>query len=138
MGSPAGLSGSFSSGMLFTARSYATTGNGLALAGRCGRSSHWSDEMAMTPRLEAAEYVADHRIRVRFADGREGEIDLAEELWGEVFEPLRDLSAFRRFRLDRELNTISWETGADLAPEYIYENAAAQPAAAADGPSARR
>lgn len=94
--------------------------------------------MAMTPRLEAAEYVADYRIRVRFADGREGEIDLAEELWGEVFEPLRDVSVFRRFRLDRELSTIAWETGADLAPEYIYQKAAAQPAAAADGPSSRR
>ena len=107
----------------FTAKSCATTGSGLALAGRSRRSSPWSDEMAMTPRLEAAEYVADYRIRVRFADGREGEIDLAEELWGEVFEPLRDVSVFRRFRLDRELSTIAWETGADLAPEYIYQKA---------------
>jgi hypothetical protein len=124
--------------MLFTARSYATTGNGLALVGRCRRSIPWNDGMAMTPRLDAAEYVADYRIRVRFADGREGEIDLAGELWGEVFQPLRDLSVFRRFRLDPELSTIAWETGADLAPEYLYEKAAAQSAAAADGPSARR
>jgi len=93
--------------------------------------------MVMTP-LKAAEHVANHRVRMRFADGREGEIDLAEELWGEVFESLRDVYVFRRFRLDRELNTIAWETGADLAPEYIYEKAAAQPAAAADGPSVRR
>ena len=56
----------------------------------------------------------------------------------EVFEPLKDLAVFRRFRLDTELNTIIWETGADLAPEYLYERAAAQPAASAAGPSARR
>jgi hypothetical protein len=92
----------------------------------------------MTPKLESAEYVADYRIRLRFADGRQGEIDLAGELWGDVFEPLKDLAVFRRFRLDTELNTITWETGADLAPEYLYERAAAQPAAAAVRPSARR
>lgn len=91
----------------------------------------------MIPKLESAEYVADYRIRVRFADGREGEIDLAEELWGEVFEPLKDAAVFRRFRLDPELNTICWETGADLAPEYLYEKAAAQPGAAVAGPAAR-
>ncbi len=43
----------------------------------------------MIPKLESAEYVADYRIRLRFADGREGEIDLAEELWGEVLNPSR-------------------------------------------------
>jgi len=85
----------------------------------------------MIPKLESAEYVADYRIRLRFADGRQGEIDLAEELWGEVFEPLKEVSVFRQFRLDPELNTIPWETGADLAPEYLYEKTAAQPADAA-------
>lgn len=92
----------------------------------------------MIPKLESAEYVADYRIRVRFADGRQGEIDLSDELWGEVFEPLKNTSVFRRFRLDTELNTIAWETGADLAPEYLYEKAAAQPTAVAGEPSARR
>jgi hypothetical protein len=91
----------------------------------------------MIPKLESAEYVSDYRIRLRFADGRTGEIDLKDELWGEVFEPLKDLAVFKRFRLDRETNTIAWETGADLAPEYLYERAA-QPAVAADGAARRR
>jgi hypothetical protein len=91
----------------------------------------------MTPKLESAEYAGGYRIRVRFADGCAGEIDLAGELWGEVFEPLKDLAVFERFRVDPELNTISWETGADLAPEYLYEKAA-QPGVAADAPVARR
>jgi len=74
----------------------------------------------MTPKLEAAEYVHGHTIRVRFADGLEGEIDLAGEIWGEVFEGLEDPEAFRAFRLDRELNTITWPSGADFAPEFLY------------------
>ena len=92
----------------------------------------------MTPRLESADYVADYRIRLRFADGREGEVDLAGDLWGEVFEPLKDIAVFRRFRLDSEFSTIAWENGADLAPEYLYAKVTAQPAASASGPSARR
>jgi len=79
----------------------------------------------MTPRLKTAEYAGDYRIKVTFDDGTEGVLDLEEELWGEVFEPLKDVSKFREFRVDPELRTIVWPTGADLAPEYLYERAAA-------------
>ena len=60
-------------------------------------------------------------------DGREGIIDLEGELWGEVFEPLKDTDVFRCFRMDPELDTIVWPTGADLAPEFLYERAARGP-----------
>lgn len=79
----------------------------------------------MTPRLRGAEYLREYKIFVTFEDGKTGVIDLEHELWGEVFEPLRDVGLFRRFRFDAELDTIVWPTGADLAPEYLYENAAA-------------
>ncbi len=81
------------------------------------------------PRIERATYVADYRIRLRFADGNEGEVNLAGELWGEVFEPLKDLAVFRDFHLNPELNTITWSTGADFAPEFLYEMAMAEPVA---------
>ena len=78
----------------------------------------------MTPRIQAAEYVEGYKIRVSFEDGKEGIIDLEPELWGEVFEPLRELSMFQRFTVNPELATIVWPTGADLAPEFLYEHAA--------------
>ena len=59
-----------------------------------------------------------------FDDGREGVIDLEDELWGDVFEPLKEPEIFQRFRVDTELDTIVWPTGADLAPEFLYERAA--------------
>ena len=80
----------------------------------------------MIPKLESAEYVEGHTIHVTFADGTEGDIDLETELWGEVFEPLKDLDVFRRFQLDKELNTVTWPSGADFAPEFLYEKAAQQ------------
>jgi hypothetical protein len=80
----------------------------------------------MTPQLTNAEYDGDYRIKVYFEDGANGVIDLEQGLWGEVFEPLKDLSMFQNFVLDSELQTIVWpSTGADLAPEFLYERAAA-------------
>ena len=42
-----------------------------------------------------AEYLHDYVIWMQFNDGSEGEIDLADELEGEVFEPLKDTTLFR-------------------------------------------
>ena len=80
----------------------------------------------MIPTMQSVEFVAGYTLRVGFSDGIMGLVDLESELWGEIFEPLRDAAIFRQFRLDKELNTIVWPTGADLAPEYLYERAAVQ------------
>jgi hypothetical protein len=73
------------------------------------------------PRLVEARYVRDFVIWVRFSDGTEGEVDLAEELAGPIFEPLRDPAYFRSFTLSPELHTVVWPNGADLAPEFLHE-----------------
>ena len=72
--------------------------------------------------VREARYLHDYVIWLRFNDGAEGEIDLAGELEGEVFAALRDPDAFQAFRVDPELQTIVWTNGADLAPEFLYEN----------------
>ncbi len=72
--------------------------------------------------VKEAKYLHDYVIWLRFNDGAEGEVDLQNELDGEMFAPLTDKRAFRRFRVDPELETIVWENGADLAPEYLYES----------------
>jgi len=90
----------------------------------------------MIPQLTSAEYVGGYVIRMRFADGVEADVDLEAELFGEVFEPLKDPGVFRRFRMDPELNTVSWPCGADFAPEFLYEQAVRHPPAT-DGASRR-
>ena len=67
-----------------------------------------------------AIYLYDHVIEVVFNDGRKGCADLSGAMKGPVFEPLRDAENFSKFRVDKELETIVWENGADLAPEFIY------------------
>lgn len=72
--------------------------------------------------VEEAQYVRDYVIKVRFNNGMEGEVDLSKELDGEVFGPLKDINKFKSFKVDTVLQTIVWENGADLAPEFLYEN----------------
>lgn len=69
-----------------------------------------------------AEYLHDYVIWVSFNDGIEGEVDLQDELEGELFEPLKDKNKFRSFKVDPVLGTIVWENGADLAPEFLHDN----------------
>ena len=68
-----------------------------------------------------AEHLEGFKIRVFFSNGEDGVVDLFEVLWGPVFEPLKELSRFREFRVSEVLHTIAWENGADFAPEFLYE-----------------
>lgn len=74
----------------------------------------------MIPRVTEARHVAAYTIWLRFNDGSEGEVDLQEELWGPVFEPLKDVNYFSNFRVHPELHTIVWENGADFSPEFLH------------------
>jgi hypothetical protein len=69
-----------------------------------------------------ARYRHDYVIWVRFNDGAAGDVDLRDELSGEVFAPLNDLTEFQRFVVDPELQTVAWANGADLAPEFLYSH----------------
>ena len=73
------------------------------------------------PRLIEARYVRDFVIWLRFSDGSQGEVDLAGDLHGPIFEPLQDPAYFRLFTLNPSVHTISWPNGADLAPEFLHE-----------------
>ena len=60
-------------------------------------------------------------LRVEFSDGVAKEVDLSGELYGEVFEPLKDSEFFKQVAVNEETNTIQWPNGADFAPEFLYE-----------------
>jgi hypothetical protein len=66
-------------------------------------------------------YVRDFVIWVQFEDGAAGTIDLSGELYGPVFELLKDVNFFQQVRVDPELGTIVWPNGADLAPGFLHQ-----------------
>jgi hypothetical protein len=77
---------------------------------------------AMILHVVEAKYLRDYVIWVRFNDSTEGEVDLSRELEGEIFGPLKDIRRFKSFKVDPTLGTLVWKNGADLAPEFLYDN----------------
>ena len=75
----------------------------------------------MIPAIVEVRPLEDFCLWLRFRDGACGTLDLRAELWGPVFEPLRDPALFRQARLDPELETVTWPNGADFAPEFLYD-----------------
>ncbi len=63
----------------------------------------------------------DYVLTVRFGDGVERNIDFEPILLGPLFGPLRDLHFFRQARVDHDLGTIVWPTGADIDPGVLYD-----------------
>jgi hypothetical protein len=63
----------------------------------------------------------DYRLGLRFEDGVEGVVDVAQMIRFEgVFAPLRDRGKFLEVRVNREVGTICWPNGADLDPDVLY------------------
>jgi hypothetical protein len=73
----------------------------------------------MLPQVVEARYVGGHTAWLRFNDGAEGEVDLASELNGPIFEPLCDPQFFRQLSVHPDLRTVVWPNGADFAPEFL-------------------
>lgn len=64
--------------------------------------------------------LPNYRLRVRFDDGTEGIVSLEEQLFGPIFEPLKEVSFFERVTIDK-FGVICWPNGADLAPDALYD-----------------
>jgi hypothetical protein len=79
------------------------------------------------PNVVSAAYRGDYRLQLTFNDGTQKTVDFEHWLEGPVFEPLRDLTYFRRFFI--EGGTVAWPNGADVAPETLYEAQAVEDAA---------
>ena len=48
------------------------------------------------------------------------------ELWGEVFEPLKDEALFATARQDEMMGTVVWANGVVFAPEFLFDLLQAQ------------
>lgn len=61
-------------------------------------------------------------LHVRFDDGTEGDVDVAEMIaFDGVFAALREPSFFARVFVNPDWGTVCWPGDLDLAPEPFYE-----------------
>jgi hypothetical protein len=67
--------------------------------------------------------LSDHSLTVRFADGTQGEVEMAELLASEspgVFAVLRDPMVFRQVGVEH--GAVTWPGEIDLAPDSMYDD----------------
>jgi len=70
--------------------------------------------------VKQAKYVEDYKIILTFDDKTDKLIDLFPHLYGEIFEPLKNISYFKKFKVNEDTDTIEWENGADMSPDFLY------------------
>jgi Protein of unknown function (DUF2442) len=76
---------------------------------------------SLTPDITAVAVVNHGTLKLTFADGLSGEVDVLDRMRGPIFEGARTTEGFVRVMVDRETGTVVWPGGADLAPDTLYE-----------------
>jgi hypothetical protein len=73
--------------------------------------------------IEEAYPEAGHRLRLRFADGRVGRVDLSDLVArGGVFARLRDGGEFARVRVAGGGRWLEWPGDIDLCADALYQS----------------
>jgi hypothetical protein len=71
-------------------------------------------KIARIPRVVEVDVRPPYALNLAFDDGSTREVDLADDLWGPMFEPLKDPAFFAQVSLDH--GTVVWPNGLDLDP----------------------
>jgi len=58
--------------------------------------------------ISKAIYQERFKIWIEFNDGTAGIVDLYDDLWGKVFEPLKNVELFMKFFVSETMKTIAW------------------------------
>ena len=74
----------------------------------------------MLYRIVKLTVLPKYKLQIEFEDGAAGIVDLADDLYGPMFESLKDEAVFRTAFLD-EFGTVCWPNGADYAPDTMYD-----------------
>jgi hypothetical protein len=75
----------------------------------------------LTPDITSAIVVRHGVLRLSFADGLTGEVEVLARMHGPVFEHARTPAGFAEVAVDAETGTVVWPGGADLAPDTLYQ-----------------
>lgn len=82
----------------------------------------------MQPSVKKVTALENYRLSVEFSNGEHGTLDMNPYLDFGVFKRLKEPGAFQQVFVS--FDTIEWQCGVDLDPEFVYrkcERTAAQP-----------
>lgn len=92
----------------------------------------------MYPSVKNVTPSEDYILSIDFDNGESGILDMKPYLDFGIFQRLKDRNAFNRVRVS--FDTIEWDSGIDLDPEFVYnesQRSCAQQGAAADAKKPR-
>jgi len=73
----------------------------------------------MYPSIKKVTPRDDYTLSIAFENGESGILDIKPILDFGIFQRIKNLDNFRRVHIS--FDTIQWDCGADLDPEYIYK-----------------
>ena len=75
-----------------------------------------------------ARHIEGYKLELAFENGKKGIIDLKEyKNKGGVFSRFSDIEYFKQFYVNKEIGTLCWPDGLDIAPETLYYKATGEP-----------
>ena len=77
--------------------------------------------IGLTPDITHVAVLTHGRLRLTFADGLSGEVNVLARMHGPVFARARTPQGFAKAHVDPQTGTVCWPGGADLAPDTLYE-----------------
>lgn len=92
----------------------------------------------MYPSVKNVTPTEDYLLSIDFDNGERGILDMKPYLDFGIFQKLKERDAFNRVRVS--FDTIEWDSGIDLDPEFVYnksQRSVAQQGAAADAEKPR-
>jgi hypothetical protein len=72
-------------------------------------------------RVTRFSIVGPYTLSIGFCDGTEQRIDFKPILHGALFGQLEEPAAFNAVKLDDEVGTLVWPTGADFDPATLHD-----------------
>ena len=73
----------------------------------------------MLPAVKDVSPLEDHELLVIFESGESGVLDMKPYLEFGVFHRIKDITAFKQVHVS--FDTIEWQSGVDLDPEFVYK-----------------
>lgn len=71
--------------------------------------------------VKNVKYIEDYKLAITFENNITKVVDLDGHLDKGIFKPLKNISYFKTVRVDEDLDTIVWDNGADISPDFLYE-----------------
>ena len=78
--------------------------------------------------VSEARHIEGYKLELVFENGRTGTIDFKGYVHNSgIFSRFSDVEYFKQFYVNKEVGTLCWPDGLDIAPETLFHEATGEP-----------